>query len=79
MMECKNLPAPRMSGDNIASCVESATRAFTTLITVAGLIYVAIKIGADDIKIKRKDIELEMFKSQDSNFNQQNVSRKCGW
>lgn len=51
-----------MSGDNIASCVGSAAYAFTALVVVGGLVYTAIKIGVDHIRIKRKDTELEMFK-----------------
>lgn len=66
MMEYNNLPAPRMSGDNIASCVGSAAQAFTALVVVGGLVYAAIKIGVDRIRIKRKDTELEITKSQSS-------------
>ena len=75
-MGYNNLPAPRMSGDNIASCVGSAAQAFTALVVVGGLVYTAIKIGVDRIKIKRKDTELEMSKGQGSNTNQQTALKK---
>lgn len=65
-MEYNNLPAPRMSGDNIASCVGSAAQAFTALVVVGGLVYAGIKIGVDCIRINRKDTELEITKSQRS-------------
>ena len=59
-MEYNNLPAPRLSGDNIASCVGSVSQTLTALVVVGGLAYTAIKIGVNRIKIKRKDTELEM-------------------
>ena len=65
-MENNNLPARRLSGDNIASCVGSAAQAFKALVVVGGLVYTAIKIGANHIRIKRKDAELEMFKDQNA-------------
>lgn len=75
-MGCNSLSAPRMSGDNIASCVDSVAQAFTALVVVGGLVYTAIKIGFDRIKIKRKDTELEMSKDQGSNSNQQTKLKK---
>lgn len=59
-MECNNLPSRKMSGDNIASCVESVAKVLITTVCVAGVVYVAHKIDPNQLFLKWKDAEFKM-------------------